>query len=280
MRYIRNRIGSCEACWGVYKVAPIRCSGFVSRVACITMTHAARVPTFNNLGDDSSPDVHKTPSPERMMEKPASPPAVVSGEFLLISFILFTTCLDDCFCRSYPACALTGFATGEPRRRSGVLSSSRKFCLTLILFCMLVVIHDFIALSEKRREKRSVELAQMAKLAELEVVTKPQVDKIVELEATCVNLKRGKEKLIDKYRRLVEKHELLTLANIVHLVRERLSWMDEDCEIRFKDRINIGSSNDTRIKMISSVYDENEWTTYIGVVKSEIHMIDVEHHPH
>jgi hypothetical protein len=52
---------------------------------------------------------------------------------------------------------------------------------------------------KKWHEKRSVELVQMAKLLELEVVMKLQADKIVELEVTCTDLKRGKEKLTDGY---------------------------------------------------------------------------------
>jgi uncharacterized coiled-coil protein SlyX len=44
----------------------------------------------------------------------------------------------------------------------------------------------------------------MAKIMELEVVTKSQADKIAELEATCADLKQGKDKLTDGYRRLAE----------------------------------------------------------------------------
>jgi hypothetical protein len=39
----------------------------------------------------------------------------------------------------------------------------------------------------------------MAKIMELEVVTKLQADKIAELEATCADLKHGKDKLTDGY---------------------------------------------------------------------------------
>jgi chromosome segregation ATPase len=49
----------------------------------------------------------------------------------------------------------------------------------------------------------------MAKIMELEVVTRSEADKIVELEATCADLKRGKDKLTDGYRRLAEKHKSL-----------------------------------------------------------------------
>jgi hypothetical protein len=40
-------------------------------------------------------------------------------------------------------------------------------------------------------------------------------------------------------------NEFLTLENLVGLVRERLGWMDEGCEVHFEDRIDIGLSNDS-----------------------------------
>jgi hypothetical protein len=58
---------------------------------------------------------------------------------------------------------------------------------------------------------------------------------------------------------------------MVRLVCERLGWMDEGCEVRFEDLIDIGSSNGSRMKTMSPVYDEKEWAAYVGVVmKSEI----------
>jgi uncharacterized coiled-coil protein SlyX len=66
-----------------------------------------------------------------------------------------------------------------------------------------------LALSGKQHEKRATELAQMAKIVELEVVMRSQADKIAELEATCANLKREKDKVTDGYRRLSEKHKAL-----------------------------------------------------------------------
>jgi hypothetical protein len=38
-------------------------------------------------------------------------------------------------------------------------------------------------------------------------------------------------------------NEFSTHANVVRLVRERLAWMDEGCEVRFEGQIDIGSSN-------------------------------------
>jgi hypothetical protein len=61
-------------------------------------------------------------------------------------------------------------------------------------------------------------------------------------------------------------NEFLTLANVVRLVHERLGWIDEGCEVRFEGRIDIGSSNDPRMKTMSPVCDENEWTACVGVV--------------
>jgi hypothetical protein len=51
-------------------------------------------------------------------------------------------------------------------------------------------------------------------------------------------------------------NEFLTLANVVRLVRERLGWMDEDCEVRFEGRIDIGSSNGLQMNTMSPVCDE------------------------
>jgi hypothetical protein len=66
-------------------------------------------------------------------------------------------------------------------------------------------------------------------------------------------------------------NEFLTLANGVHLVRDQLGWMDEGCEVRFEGRIDIESSNGPRMKTMSPVCDEKEWTDYAGVMmKSEI----------
>jgi hypothetical protein len=71
-------------------------------------------------------------------------------------------------------------------------------------------------------------------------------------------------------------NEFLTLENLAGLVRERLSWMDECCEVCFEGRIDIGSSSGPRMKTISPVCNETEWTTYVRVViKSEIHGIEL-----
>jgi hypothetical protein len=70
-------------------------------------------------------------------------------------------------------------------------------------------------------------------------------------------------------------NEFLTHANVVCLMRERLAWLDEGCEVRFEGRIDIDSSNGPRMKMMSPVCDE-EWIAYVGVMmKSEIHEIEL-----
>jgi hypothetical protein len=38
-------------------------------------------------------------------------------------------------------------------------------------------------------------------------------------------------------------NEFLSHGNVVCLVRERLGWMDEGCEVRFEGRIDIRMSN-------------------------------------
>jgi hypothetical protein len=66
------------------------------------------------------------------------------------------------------------------------------------------------------------------------------------------------------------------LFDVVRLMRERLGWMDEGYEVRFEGQNYIGSSNDTRIKMMSPVCDKNECTPYVGVVmESKIHGIEL-----
>jgi hypothetical protein len=71
-------------------------------------------------------------------------------------------------------------------------------------------------------------------------------------------------------------NEFLTLENLVGLVRERLGWLDEGCEVYFEGRIDIGSSNGPRMKTMSLVCNEKEWTTYVKVMtKLEIRGIEL-----
>jgi hypothetical protein len=59
-------------------------------------------------------------------------------------------------------------------------------------------------------------------------------------------------------------------------VHEWLDWIDEGCEVRFEGRIDIGSRNGPRTKMMSPICDEKKWTTYVGVMmKSEIRRIEL-----
>jgi hypothetical protein len=71
-------------------------------------------------------------------------------------------------------------------------------------------------------------------------------------------------------------NEFRTLENLVDLVREKLSWMDEGSEVPFEGQLDIGSSNGPQIKMMTPMCNEKEWTAYVRVVmKSEIHMIEL-----
>jgi hypothetical protein len=145
------------------------------------------------------------PLHRKMIEKHASPPPSVFGEFLCFSFTLFTVGPDNCVFISFSACALARFATGESRRRQ-LEYYLHRICFVLpphFYFVVLVLIDYFIsqvlALSEKQREKRAAELVQVAKIAEMEVVARSQADKITVLEATCADLKHEKDKVTDGY---------------------------------------------------------------------------------
>jgi hypothetical protein len=74
--------------------------------AGIVMTHTARVPAFDNLDDDSLPDVREAPSPGATMGKPASPPPSASSEFLHFDFAILTVGLDDFFLQTLPGLCL------------------------------------------------------------------------------------------------------------------------------------------------------------------------------
>jgi hypothetical protein len=63
----------------------------------VAATHAAQVSTLDNLGDDSSPDVRRTPSPVQTIERRASPPPSVSGEFLCFGLTFVTAGPNSCF---------------------------------------------------------------------------------------------------------------------------------------------------------------------------------------
>jgi hypothetical protein len=106
-----------------------------AHTAVAAMTHIARSPAFDNLGDDSSSDVREAPSLERAMEKPISPPPSMSGELLCFGFAIFTMGPDNFFCRSYPSCTHARFAAGEPRLRPGVLPS----CHTLKFWNVTII---------------------------------------------------------------------------------------------------------------------------------------------
>jgi hypothetical protein len=60
--------------------------------------------------------------------------------------------------------------------------------------------------------------------------------------------------------------EFQTLNNLIDLVRELLGWIDGNFNVRLEGQINVGSSNGPQMKMMSAMCNENEWTTYVGVV--------------
>jgi hypothetical protein len=73
----------------------------------VMMTHTAQLPAFDNLDDDSSPDVPEAPSPGATMEKAASSPPLASGEFLRFSFtILIMVLIDGFFLQTLPGLRL------------------------------------------------------------------------------------------------------------------------------------------------------------------------------
>jgi hypothetical protein len=79
----------------------------------VTMTRTAQLPAFDNLDDDSSPDVLEAPSPGATMEKAASSLPLAPGEFLRFSFTILIMVLMASFCRPCPVCAFAGFSAGE-----------------------------------------------------------------------------------------------------------------------------------------------------------------------
>jgi uncharacterized coiled-coil protein SlyX len=103
---------------------------------------------------------------------------------------------------------------------------------------------------------------QMAKLMELEVVMKLQADKIVELEVTCTDLKRGKEKLTDGYRRLAEKHKSLEqdVANLAEASAVELTKLCDDLDLEMHNyteyRQNVRHQLHEIHQTIASSFDE------------------------
>jgi hypothetical protein len=76
-------------------------------------------------------------------------------------------------------------------------------------------------------------VVQIAKVIELEVMTRLSANKIAELEVTCTDLKRGKDKLTDGSRRLVGKHKLLEqdMAKLAEVVAAELTKLCDDLDL-------------------------------------------------
>jgi uncharacterized coiled-coil protein SlyX len=93
----------------------------------------------------------------------------------------------------------------------------RKFCFaSSFLRCHpcsdRLFVSQALALLEKQCEKRVTKSAQVAKITKLEVMVRSQADRIAELEGTCADFKREKDKVTNGYRSLVEKHKSLDEA--------------------------------------------------------------------
>jgi hypothetical protein len=77
----------------MFHLLDVAASSYGFHAVGVTVTHIARVPAFNNLSDDTSPNDHGTPPPKRTKEKHAFLLPPVSGEFLHLSFILLRQAL-------------------------------------------------------------------------------------------------------------------------------------------------------------------------------------------
>jgi hypothetical protein len=72
----------------------------------------------------------------------------------------------------------------------------------------------------------------VVKIAELEVVARSQANRIIELEEPCADFKCEKDKVIDGYRRLAEKHKSTTKLVEAHAVELTKLHVDLDLETR------------------------------------------------
>jgi hypothetical protein len=147
-----------------------------------------------------------------MKERHASPPPLVSAEFLCfrLDFVIVST--DSCFTGAIQPPPSLDFPLGD-------LSESLESCLRDVNFVLPSYFHAFVlalidcsilqalALSEKQCVERAIESAQIAKNTELEVLVRSEAEKITELETAYANLKCEKENMTTGYRRLVAKHD-------------------------------------------------------------------------
>jgi uncharacterized coiled-coil protein SlyX len=89
----------------------------------------------------------------------------------------------------------------------------------------------------KQCERWVVESVQVAKIAELEQVARSQADRITELEATCADFRREKDKVTDGYQRLAVKHKSLTerakheKAKLVEAHATEITKLHEDLDL-------------------------------------------------
>jgi hypothetical protein len=78
-----------------FRLLDVAASSHRPRTMGVATSRAARVPTFDNLDDDSSPEVCKTPSPKQTIQEHTSLPPLVSSKFLRFSFTLVTAGTDN-----------------------------------------------------------------------------------------------------------------------------------------------------------------------------------------
>jgi hypothetical protein len=89
----------------------------------------------------------------------------------------------------------------------------------------------------KQCERWVIESVQVAKIAELEQVARSQADRIMELEATCADFRREKDKVTDGYQRLAVKHKSLTeraeheKAKLVEAHATEITKLREDLDL-------------------------------------------------
>jgi uncharacterized coiled-coil protein SlyX len=101
----------------------------------------------------------------------------------------------------------------------GSLDEDLEYCLHPVSFVLPPHFYDVVLVligflfhrrlhCQRSNVRRGVtELAQVAMIVELEAVARSQANRIAELEATCADFKREKDKATDGYRRLAEKHK-------------------------------------------------------------------------
>ncbi|TVT97098.1 hypothetical protein EJB05_57669, partial [Eragrostis curvula] len=70
--------------------------------------------------------------------------------------------------------------------------------------------------------------------------------------------------------------ETPTLCIVASRVRQCLGWIEEGVKLDFEGRIDVGSSNGPRMKIMAPVGSEEEWQAYVEIVmNSEVRALDL-----